>query len=172
MRPASTDPASSPPSFATVGTSTSGAEAGEHVAENARADDDDREGHTEDEDRDEGNRRDRHRDVRLERPPADPHHRFEHDGEHRRLEPEEQRVEPGRLAERRVERREDEDDDEAGDDEQRAGDETAARAMEEPADIGRELLRLGTREQHAEVEGVQEARLGDPLPLLDQHRDA
>ena len=73
------------------------------------------------------------------------------------------------LLERRVERREDEDDDEAGQHEQRAGDEAAARAVEQPADIGGELLRLRAGQQHAEIEGVQEARLGDPLPLLDQH---
>ena len=46
-------------------------------------------------------------------------------------------------------------------------DQPAAHAVQQPADIGRELLRLRPRQQHAEVERVQEARLVDPLLLVD-----
>ena len=46
--------------------------------------------------------------------------------------------------------------DEAGQDEQHAGDEAAARPVQQPADIGRELLRLGPGQQHAVVQRVQE----------------
>ena len=42
-------------------------------------------------------------------------------------------------------------------------------AMHEPADIGGELLSLGAGQQHAVVEGVQEAALGNPLLLIDNN---
>jgi hypothetical protein len=67
------------------------------------------------------------------------------------------------------------DRDDAGDDEEAAGHDPAERPMHEPADISRELLRFGTRQQHAVVEGMQKARLGNPAFLIDQdamhHRD-
>jgi len=37
-----------------------------------------------------------------------------------------------------------------------------------PADVGRELLRLGSGQHHAVVERVQKALLGDPAFPLDQ----
>src|SRR2546430_8169239 len=40
--------------------------------------------------------------------------------------------------------------------------------MHQPADVGRELLRLGAGENHAVIERVQEASLGDPALLLDE----
>jgi len=47
--------------------------------------------------------------------------------------------------------------------------------VHQPADIGRKLLRFGTGEQHAIVEGVEEPVLTDPPLLLDEdavhHRD-
>ena len=52
--------------------------------------------------------------------------------------------------------------------EQDAGGEPAAHAVQQPADIGRELLRLRPRQQHAEIQRMQEARLVDPLLLVDQ----
>ena len=42
------------------------------------------------------------------------------------------------------------------------------RAVHEPADVGRELLRLGTGQQHAVVERVQEALLADPAAPVDE----
>ena len=41
--------------------------------------------------------------------------------------------------------------------------------MHQPADIGRKLLRLGARQQHAIVEGMQEPLFRDPALLLDQN---
>ena len=47
--------------------------------------------------------------------------------------------------------------------------------VQQPADIGRELLRLRSRQQHAVVQRMQEPAFGDPVLLLDQdavhHRD-
>ena len=49
-----------------------------------------KERHVEGEDRDERGGREAEHDVVLERAPADAHHGFQHDRQHRRLEPEEQ----------------------------------------------------------------------------------
>ena len=47
--------------------------------------------------------------------------------------------------------------------------------MQEPADIGRKLLRFRTREEHAVIQRVEEAAFGYPVLLLDEnamhHRD-
>ena len=51
------------------------------------------------------------------------------------------------------------DGDDAGQDEQPAGHDAAERAVHQPADIGRELLRLGPGQQHAVVERVQKPAL-------------
>jgi hypothetical protein len=40
--------------------------------------------------------------------------------------------------------------------------------MQQPADVDRQLRRLGARQQHAVVERVQEARVADPASLLHQ----
>src|SRR5262249_33505365 len=52
--------------------------------------------------------------------------------------------------------------------EKRTGDDAAPRAVHQPADVGGELLRLGSRQHHAVVERVQEAPFRDPALLLDQ----
>ena len=48
-------------------------------------------------------------------------------------------------------------------------------SLMEPTDIGRKLLRLRSRQQHAVVQRVQESPLADPAPALDElgvhHRD-
>ncbi len=51
--------------------------------------------------------------------------------------------------------------------EQNAGNEPPAHAVQQPTDIGRELGCLRPRQQHAEIERVQEPRLRQPLFLVD-----
>ena len=62
-----------------------------------------------------------------------------------------------------------------GQDEQDAGDQPAAGAVEQPAGVDGQLLRLGAGQQHAVVQRVQEPLLADPALLVDQlvlhHRD-
>ncbi len=41
--------------------------------------------------------------------------------------------------------------------------------MHEPTDVGRQLLCLGSRQQHAVVQRVQKPRFTDPLLLVDQN---
>ena len=41
--------------------------------------------------------------------------------------------------------------------------------MQQPADVGGQLLGLGAGQQHAVIHGVQEPALADPPLLIDQH---
>ena len=61
----------------------------------------------------------------LQRPPADPQHRLEHDGQHGGLQAEEQRLDDATLPKSGVDAAERHDGDEARQHEQRAGDEAA-----------------------------------------------
>ncbi len=51
---------------------------------------------------------------------------------------------------------------------ERAGHDSARDAVEQPADVNRELLRLGPRQEHAKIQRVQKARLANPAAFLDQ----
>ena len=57
---------------------------------------------------------------------------------------------------------------EGGQHEQHTCGNPAAGAMHQPPDIGRELLRLRTRQQHAIVQGVKKSCLRNPAPLLHE----
>ena len=144
-----------------------GSAAGE--ADQGRGQHDQRKRHGEEEDGDEGGGGEPDLDGMGQRARADPPHRVEDDRQHRRLEAEEQSVDRADIAVEEIEPAQAHDRDDAGQHEQDAGDEPAADAVHQPADIGGELLRLGAGQQHAEVERVQEAALADPAPLLDQH---
>jgi hypothetical protein len=64
-------------------------------------------------------------------------------------------------------RRERHDDDKPRQDEQHACSQAAPGSMEQPTQVGGELLRLGAGQTHAIVESVQELRFTRPLLLLD-----
>src|SRR3546814_5048331 len=81
----------------------------------------------------------------LQRAPADAHHRLEHDRQHRRLQPEEQRLDDADITEAGVEPAQTHDGNDAGQDEERTGDEAALRLMQQPADVDGELDRKSTR---------------------------
>ena len=104
----------------------------------------------------------------AERPAADAYHRLNDDRDHRGLESEEHPLEQRRLAMRDVDEAEAEDRQEPRQHEQHPGDHAAPRAVQQPSDVDRELLRLRPRQQHAEVERVQEPRLADPPLLVDE----
>ena len=72
------------------------------------------------------------------------------------------------VAERDVDRRQRQQRDDAGQHEQAAGDQPAAGAVQQPADVGGQLLRLGAGQQHAVVHRVQEPALADPPLLVDE----
>jgi hypothetical protein len=104
----------------------------------------------------------------LERPPADANHGLHHHSHHRRLEAVEHRIHQARFVKSGVQDGKPKNGNEAGQDEEDAGDHAAERPVEQPADVDGELLRLGAREEHAVVEGVEEALLADPALLLHQ----
>ncbi len=66
----------------------------------------------------------------------------------------------------RVDRGESPEDEDRGDYEEGPRHDPAPRAMEQPADVDRELLRFWSGQEHAVGERVEEALLGDPaLPV-------
>jgi hypothetical protein len=138
-------------------------------ADQSRAEHDHRKRDVEEKDRHERRRGEALHDRVLQRPLADAHHGLDHDGENGRLQSEEQRRHEADIAERGVDVAQRHDGDDAGHDEQAAGDDPAARAVHQPADVGRKLLRLRTRQQHAIVQGMQKSVLGNPVLLLDQN---
>ena len=61
------------------------------------------------------------------------------------------------------------DGDDAGQNEQPTGQKASARSVHQPADIGRELLGLRTRQEHAVIERMQEPAFGNPPLFLHQN---
>ena len=72
------------------------------------------------------------------------------------------------VAERYIDRADDGDEQESRQHEQHAGRDAARRAMLQPADIDRQLLRLRSGQQHAEVERMQKTLFRYPASLLDE----
>ena len=151
------------------------AASGADIADRAGGDDDDREGHAEKEDRDEGDAGQCDHEAIAQRAAADPDHSLDHDREHGGLQPEEQRLDESDMAESRVDIAQAHDGDDARQDEEAAGHDAAGGPVQQPADIGGELLRLRARQQHAVVQRMQKTAFRNPVLLLDQdavhHRD-
>ncbi len=145
------------------------------ISDHACADDNDRERHGEKEDRDEGNGRQRDHDPVAQRPFSDADYGLDHDRQHRGLQSKEQCLDESDLAEGGIDVAQAHDGDDAGQNEQAAGHDAARGPVQQPADIGRELLRLRARQQHAVVQRMQKTAFGNPVPFLDQdavhHRD-
>ena len=127
-------------------------------------------GRVEQEERGEGPAGERPGKAVLERPRADPEQRLDDQRQHRRLHAEKRRLDRRQPAVKRIDGGERGDDDRARQDEQQARRQTPAYAVQQPAGIGGELLRLRPRQQHAEIERMQETRLVEPALLL--HHDA
>lgn len=136
-------------------------------ADQPGAEHDQGEGRTQGEHGHEGRRRQSDHGAVLQDAAADAQQRLDHDGEHRGLHAEEQRRHQRRLAVGGVQPSERKHHGRAGQDEQHTRDQPAARAVQQPADIGGELHGLRPRQEHAEIQRVHEARVGDPAPLVD-----
>ena len=132
-------------------------------------DDDERKRHLEEEDSDKGGRSDEPVDGPAQRPAPKAYQRLDHDREHGGLYAREQRRNQGRLAVGPVEDRQRKHESRTRRHEQQACGKAALGAMQTPAGVGRELHRLGPRQQHAEAQGGQESPLAEPAPLVDQH---
>ena len=140
------------------------------AAQQRRRGDDGRKGRVEQEERGEGPEGERPGEAVPERPRADPEQRLDDQRQHRRLHAEKRRLDRRQPPVKRINGGERGDDDRARQDEQQTGRQTPAYAVQQPAGIGGELLRLRTRQQHAEIERMQETRLVEPALLL--HHDA
>ena len=138
-------------------------------ADEGRGHDDQGKRQVEEEDADEGRARQRQQQPGLQRPAPDSNQRFDHDHQHGGLDSEQRAIHDRDAATEHVEQAEGEHDQRARQYEQDAGGKPAAGAVQQPPGIGRELLRFRARQQHAEVERVQVARLVDPLLLVDEN---
>ena len=131
--------------------------------------------HVEEEQRDERGHRQGPRDAALQRSPPDPQDGLHDEHQDRALQAEEQGVDDRHLAGQRVEQGQPEHDDGAGQDEDDTRREAALHAVQQPAEVGGELLRFGSRQQVAETQRVQKSALADPVAFVDhflvQQRD-
>ena len=119
---------------------------------------------------DQAERQDRHeeRSRRVDDATAHPEHSRGDERDHGGPEPAHDTGDGCDLTELDVDRAHGAEQDEGRQDEQAARGDRTSDAMHRVADVGRELLRLGPGERHAEVERVQEAPLRDPAPTLDE----
>ena len=106
----------------------------------------------------------------AKRAPCHSEQSLDDDDEHGGLDADERRLDERHLTEKRIGDAEREHDEGARQDEEKASSKSAQGAVEPPADIGRKLHGFGTRQQHAEIERVQELLLADPFALV--HQDA
>jgi hypothetical protein len=132
------------------------------------ADDDPRERHGKYRQRHERQHREDHEPAVAQDARPDAPGREGHDGHHRGFHAGEERGDRRHLAVAHVQPRQHHQDHERRQDEQQPRGQPAAHAMQQPAYVGSQLLRLGTGQQHAVVERVQEAAFGDPAPPLHQ----
>src|SRR5205085_10878397 len=105
-----------------------------------------------------------------QRAPTDANNRLNDDRKDSGFEPEKQRLHASDMAILGIDQAERSKGEQARQYEQGSRDETAADAMQQPADIDRELVRFGARQQHAVVKRMQKPRFADPA--LPFNRDA
>ncbi len=91
-----------------------------------------------------------------------------HDGRDGRFDAVEQSRHKRYMPECDIQPRQADQDEHRGQKEQHAGDHAAPGLVQQPADIGCQLLRLRSRQNHAEIKCVQEALFRYPAPALDQ----
>ena len=142
---------------------------GEREANEPGNQDDQRKRRLQEKDADERGRRDDRERRGRERAPADADQCLDHDHQHGGLDAEQRAFHEADAAAVSVKQAQGQHHQRARHDEQDAGNEAAAHTMQQPADIGRELRCLGTGQQHAEIERVQETRLVDPFLFVDGH---
>jgi len=145
-----------------------GSRAASQVAGEPSHGDHDRERDVEHEQRSERSNGDADQEPVLERAPSDPPQRLRNDREHRGAEPGEDRRDCCGRPPFRVDRRQDHQRHVAGKHEQDPRDEAAGSAVQQPAEVDRELLRFWTGQQGAIRQRVQEPLLADPASFVDE----
>ncbi len=154
----------------TAGAEPPGSDASAEHADDAGRQHDIGEGHVQGEDGDEGGRGNGPQHAVAQGARADAPGGEHHDGGHRRLDAVEYAGHHRHVAEGQVDPGQRNQDRQRRQHEQHAGHDATPGAVHQPADVGRELLRLGARQHHGVVQRVQEAVLADPAPALDQLR--
>ena len=95
-------------------------------------------------------------------------HCLQHNRRHRRLDAVQQSSDPRHIAKGHIHPAQRDQDKQRGQHKQDTGHDTAPGAVHQPADVGGQLLRLGSGQQHAVVQGVQKTGFRDPALLLHQ----
>src|SRR5262249_34156808 len=132
------------------------------------AEDDRREWDLQEIDTREGGGRDDGESRGAQRPAADAQQGGDDQRDDRGLQAGEDPGHGGHASVGRVDARKPPENEDGRNDEEGARDDSAPGPVEEPADVDRELLRLRTRQQHAEGERVEEPLLGDPAAAIHQ----
>ena len=104
----------------------------------------------------------------LQCPPPDPEQGLQHQRDDGGPESEQQARGRRQVAEPCIQVRQPEEQHDRRNDEAEAGNQPAAHAVQPPAEVDRELQRLGAGQQHAEIESVGESSLVDPAALIDE----
>jgi hypothetical protein len=143
-------------------------QAGRRPAQQRSAGDNQRKGHIEQVDRDECGNGNRHISPPAQRAASHADDRLHDNGQHGRLQPEEQALQHRGIADQDIGPAQPHDGHQTGQDEQNASHQRAADAMHQPPDVGRQLLRLWPRQQHAEVQCMQKPPITQPALLLNK----
>ena len=138
------------------------------ITHQRRAEDDHRKGNGERKNRDKSERRDDPQRGMLQRARSDAPRRLQHDRNDCGLDAVEHAAYRRHVAIRHVQPGQADEQHERRQDEQAARNDPTPRPVQQPADVRRQLLRFRTRKDHAEIECVQEALLGNPALLVDQ----
>jgi hypothetical protein len=141
-------------------------------ADQSRPQHDERERHPEHEQRQERRNGEGYEDRPTERSDPDPDQRCRDDADDGPRQAFERPRDPGHVPVHGVHPRQRDHQDERGEEEEHPGRQRARRPVQQPPDVDRELVRLGTGQEHREVQRVQEARLVDPSTPVDQLRCA
>jgi hypothetical protein len=115
-----------------------------------------------------GRRGDRDRRPALERAPADAPDRVQHDRDHHGLRPSNTAATHDTSRPAAAIHDSPSITSAPGITNSAPADDAPPDAVQPPADVGGELLRLGSRQQRAEIERAQERALADPAPPVDQ----
>jgi len=145
-----------------------GAQAAADPAQQGSGADDGGEGEFNETDGNEGGKRNGHQMAVAQSAGADAPGRGQDDGDHGGLHAVEDAGDGGHAAISHIGPGQADQQDERGQDEKHAGDDAAQGAVHHPADVNGELRGFGAGQQHAVIEGVQEAVFRDPSPAFHQ----
>ena len=96
------------------------------------------------------------------------HQRGDNDGEHGWTHHAEERLHPSELSVDRIQCRRDRNEQHGRQDKEHAGRNGAAQPVQFPSRIDDQLMRLGSRQEHAEIQARGKLMWGEPVAAFDQ----